>query len=133
MAEKPATVEAYLAATPEEGRSRFAELRSIVQALAPAAAESISYDIPTFKYQGRPLVYFGLWKTHCALYGPNLAQHQADLAGYDVAKGTLRLPLDKPLPDALVRKLVTARMAEIDLALAARKTGRKKSDPSAST
>jgi uncharacterized protein YdhG (YjbR/CyaY superfamily) len=126
VAEKPTSIEGYLAAVAEDGRARFAELRKLVHDLAPDAVESISYDIPTFKYQGRPLIYFGVWKTHCALYGPNLAHHTADLVGYDVAKGTLRLPPDKPLPEALVRKLLTSRKEEIEAAAAARKRPPKK-------
>jgi uncharacterized protein YdhG (YjbR/CyaY superfamily) len=125
VAGKPTSVESYLAGVPEAGRGRFAELRKLVQALVPDAAESISYDIPTFKYQGRPLVYFGVWKSHCALYGPNLEHHAADLVGYDVAKGTLRLPPDQPLPEALIRKLLTSRKAEIEEAAAARRRPRK--------
>ena len=126
MAEKPTTVEGYLAGVSEAGREHFAELRKLVQSLAPDAAESISYAIPTFKYQGRPLVYFAVWKSHCALYGPNLQHHAADLVGYDVAKGTLRVPPDQPLPEALIRKLLTSRKEEIEAAAAARKQSPKK-------
>lgn len=62
-----------------------------------------------FKHNGKPLVYFGYAKAHCALYG--IDTHGAELKAYDLSKGTIRFPADKPLPDRLVAKIVKARIA----------------------
>ena len=124
MNAKPTDVDGYLATVPEEARARFEELRRTIEALAPGAAESISYDMPTFKYQGQRLAYFAAWKTHSALYGMNADAHREELAGYDTSRGTIRFPLDAPLPEALVKTLVSERMAAIEAATAARKRKR---------
>jgi uncharacterized protein YdhG (YjbR/CyaY superfamily) len=108
-------VDDYLAAVPEEAWAALEKLRQTIRAAAPEAIEVISYQIPTFKHQGRPLVSFGAAKNHCAFYvmSPNvMAAYAAELKDYDVAKGTIRFPVDKPLSAALVTKLVKARIAE---------------------
>jgi uncharacterized protein YdhG (YjbR/CyaY superfamily) len=118
---KPVDFDGYLATVPDEARPMLEQLRSLVKALAPDAVESISYDMPTFRYQGRPLIYFGGWKNHCAVYGMNADAHQEELAAYDTSKGTIRFPLSKSLPEALVKTLVTERMAAIEAAAVERK------------
>jgi uncharacterized protein YdhG (YjbR/CyaY superfamily) len=106
-----------LAAQPEDVKTALASLRQTITATAPDAVESISYDIPTFKYRGKPLIYFAAHQRHCALYGIDVAAHAGDLAGYETSpKGTVRFTPDQSLPEALVRKLVVARMATIDAA-----------------
>ena len=108
-------VEAYLAAVPEEARAALEQLRRRIRAALPGAIETISYGIPTFKQDGRPVVGFGAGKGHCALYvmSPKVMEaHAADLEGYDTSKGTIRFAAGKPLPAALVKKLVRARVAE---------------------
>jgi uncharacterized protein YdhG (YjbR/CyaY superfamily) len=90
----------------------------MIRAIAPDAVESISYGMPTFKYHGRPLIYFGAWKSHCAIYGMNVEGHDAELAAYEVKKGTISFPLGEPLPEALVNALVTERMAAIEASAA---------------
>jgi len=107
-------VDTYLGALPEEQRAALEKLRATIRAAAPDAAESISYGMPTFKYKGRPLIYFGAAKKHCALYGMHMEAHREELQRYDTSKGTIRFPSGKPLPAALVKKLVKARMAEIE-------------------
>lgn len=112
-----ADVEAFLAAVPEEARVTLEKLRSTIRAAVPKATEAISYGVPAFKHQGRPLISYGATKTHCALYvmSPKVMRaHAAELAKYDTGKGTIRFPAGKPLPEALVRKLVKARIAEIE-------------------
>jgi uncharacterized protein YdhG (YjbR/CyaY superfamily) len=111
---KPTTIEEYLARVPDDARATLEAVMTTIRSLAPEAAESISYDIPAFKYRARPLAYVGAWKNHCAMYGVNLDAHKEALAGYELAKGTLRFPIGKPLPEQLVRLLVAHRMAEID-------------------
>ena len=93
------------------------KLRKTIKAAAPKATEGISYGIVGFKHNGKPLVYFGYAKAHCALYGSTgrfIDAHAAELQAYDLSKGTIRFPANKPLPDALVRKLVKSRVAEIE-------------------
>jgi uncharacterized protein YdhG (YjbR/CyaY superfamily) len=117
-------VDAFLAALPLEIRAALENLRRAIRAAAPGAEESISYGVPAFKYRGRPLVSFGAAKSHCSFYVQSPAvmeAHLDELAAYDTSKGTVRFATDAPLPDALVAKLVRARMAETD---AATKPGR---------
>ena len=108
-------IDSYLAALPRDQRSALEKLRRTIRSAAPEAAESISYAIPTFKYKGKPLIYFGAAKNHCAIYGGiNIEAHKDELEGYDMAKGTIRFSPDKPVPAALVKKLVKDRVAEIE-------------------
>lgn len=111
----PKDVEAYLATVPPEARRMLKQLRKTIMAAAPKAVEGISYGVPGYKYNGRPLVYFGAAKKHCGFYVENGSFNEAykeELKAYDTSKGTIRFPLDKPLPIALVKKIVKARMAE---------------------
>lgn len=111
-------VDDYLAA-PKDKRAALMKLRKTIKAAAPNATESISYGIVGFKHNGKPLVYFGYWRAHCALYGTSsrfIEAHAAELKAYDLSKGTIRFPADKPLPDRLVTKIVKARIAEVEKA-----------------
>ena len=109
-------VDRYLAGIPEGARKTLEKLRKDIRAAAPRATEHISYEMPTFKMDGRFLVSYAAWKKHCSLYpvsASSLAALGEDRGKYDVnEKGTLRFPPDKPLPAALVRKVVRARLAE---------------------
>jgi uncharacterized protein YdhG (YjbR/CyaY superfamily) len=120
MAGKPTNVDEYLATVPDEARVRFEELRRVVRTLAPGAVEVISYGMPTFKLSGKWLAYFGAWKSHYGLYGMNGYVSSDELARYDTDKGTIRFPLEEPLPEALVKKLVSARLTDISAAAAQR-------------
>ena len=104
-------VDAYITRAPREWQSRLRALRAALKSAAPAAVERISYGMPYYEHKGR-LVYFSLSKAHIGLYipGPILAEHKAELAGYETTAATLRLPLDKKLPVALIKKLVKARL-----------------------
>jgi uncharacterized protein YdhG (YjbR/CyaY superfamily) len=114
------TVDDYLAAAPKDKRAALMKLRKTIKAAAPQATESMSYGVAAFKHPGgKPIIYFGYWKDHYALYGIGSAfikTHAAELKAYDVSKGTIRFPLDKPLPHRLVTKIVKARIAEIEKA-----------------
>jgi uncharacterized protein YdhG (YjbR/CyaY superfamily) len=103
-----ATVDEYIAAQAAAAQPRLRELRAIVRAALPEAAEGISYGMPTYTFGGGA-VYFGAAKRHCALYGAALDACPEELRGFDTSKGTVRFPLDQPIPAELVRKLVLAK------------------------
>jgi len=111
---KPKTIDEYLAALSADQRAALEKLRKTIRAAAPEAEECISYQLPAFRQNGM-LVAFGATANHCAFYpmsSNTVAAHQEELRNYDTSKGTIRFPADKPLPAALVRKLVKARIAE---------------------
>ena len=112
---KPKTIDEYLALTKPEQRAVLEKLRKTIHATAPGAVEYIGYGLAGFKFNGRPLVYFGAWENHCALYAASPAvqkEFQKELKGFEVSKGTIRFTPEKPLPLALVKALVKARIAE---------------------
>ena len=108
-------VEAYLARLPEPAQATLRTLRDRIRAAAPrAATECISYRMPAFRYKG-VLVAYAAFKKHCSLFPMQASlidAMQDELAGYRTSKGTLQFSVDKPLPAALVRKMVKARVAE---------------------
>ena len=110
----PQTIDEYLAGLSDDKRAALEKLRKTIRAAAPQAEECISYQLPAFRLNGL-LVAFGASASHCAFYpmsGSTIAAHKEALEGYDTSKGTIRFSPDKPLPAALVRKLVKARIAE---------------------
>jgi len=113
---RPADLSAYIASAAPDKRAALRKLRKDITAAAPRAEEGFSYGMPAFRLDGRPLAAFAAAANHCSLYPMSAAvirAHAADLAGYDTSKGTIRFPPDKPLPSALVRKIVKTRMAEL--------------------
>ena len=114
MAAKPQTIDGYLATLSDDKRAALEKLRKTIRAAAPKAEECISYQLPAFRQNGM-LVAFGATANHCAFYlmsSTTVEEHKDELKGYDTSKGTIRFQADKPLPGALVRKLVKARIAE---------------------
>lgn len=110
----PKTVEEYLAAVPEPARTTLIKVRATIRAAAPASAtEGISYGMPMFKYKGL-LCGFAAFAKHCSLFpgAAPIAAFQEELKNFPTSKGTIQFPVDKPLPAALVKKLVKARVAE---------------------
>jgi uncharacterized protein YdhG (YjbR/CyaY superfamily) len=108
------TIDEYLATLSDDKRAALQKLRRTIRAAAPDAEECISYQLPAFRLNGL-LVAFGATANHCAFYpmsASTVATHKKDLEEYDISKGTIRFQPSKPLPAALVRKLVKARLAE---------------------
>jgi uncharacterized protein YdhG (YjbR/CyaY superfamily) len=106
-----ASVDDYIAAQSAAAQPRLRELRAIIRAAVPEATEVISYGLPTYKFRVGS-VYFGAAKRHVALYGSAMDALAEELRGYDSSKGTLRFPLNQPIPAELVGKLVLATVAE---------------------
>ncbi len=110
----PKTVDEYLALQPEAVRIQLEKVRQLIKKTAPEAEETISYQMPMYKFHGM-LVAFGGLKNHCALYPCNstLVSHfQEELKGFSTAPGTIRFSVDNPLPPALIKKIVKIRMQE---------------------
>jgi len=112
----PENVDEYLARVPEPARSTLNKIRAAIRSAAPAeATEAISYGIPAFKYKG-VLVWFAAFSDHCSLF-PTAAVIETfknELKGFSTSKGTIHFPTDKPLPAALVKKMVKARVSQIE-------------------
>ena len=110
---EPKTHDDYLAKLSPDKRAALEKLRSTIKAVVPEAEECISYRIPAFRLNTKLLVFYGAGKNHCAFYpGSTIQSLKTDLRGYDTSKGTIRFSPDKPLPAALVRKLVKLRITE---------------------
>ncbi len=113
----PQTVDEYLAALPEEARDTLEKIRKTIKAAAPKATEGISYQVPMYKHHGM-LVGFAAFKDHCSLFPGTkaIAAYKDELKAYKTSKGTIRFPIGKPLPAALVKKLVKTQIAENEAA-----------------
>ena len=108
------TIDEYMAALGDEQRTALERIRKLIHAAAPEAEECISYQLPAFRL-GKLLVAYGASASHCAFYpmsAATIAAHKNELKGNDTSKGTIRFQPEKPLPAALVKKLVRARIAE---------------------
>jgi len=109
-------VDEYLARVPEPARSTLNKIRAVIRSAAPPeTTERISYGIPAFKYEG-VLVWYAAFSDHCSLF-PTAAiieMFKKDLQGFVTSKGTIQFPTDRPLPGAVVKKIVKARVAQIE-------------------
>lgn len=115
-AKAPRTVDEYLAAVPEPARSTLGKVRATIRSVVPAETEEVlSYRIPAFRYK-KVLVWYAAFSDHCSLFPtPSvIAQFKEELKGYKIAKGTIQFPVDKPLPTALLKKIVRARLLKIE-------------------
>ena len=112
---KPKTIDEYLANVKPDHRKALQKLRQTIHTAVPNVEECIGYGIPAFRLNRRLLVFFGAWANHCAFYqgsASTLKTFQNELKKFETSKGTIRFSPDKPLPVALVKKLVKTRIAE---------------------
>ena len=110
MVDRPATVDEYVAGLPADAATIMEELRRTIRDVVPGVEEKISYSMPTFVLDGRPLVHVAAWKKHIGLYPlPELeGPLAAEVAPYRGAKDAMQLPLREPVPYELVGRVVTA-------------------------
>lgn len=103
---KPRTIDEYIAAQAEDVQPKLCEIRRILRAAIPDAAERISWSMPTY-WKGQNLIHFAASKKHIGLYpgGEATTVFASELKDYDVSKGTIRLPYDRPLPAELIAKI----------------------------
>ena len=110
------TVDDYLAAVPEPARATLSKVRATIRSVVPKETEEvISYGIPAFKYK-KVIVWYAAFAEHCSLFptASVIAKFKGELKGYKISKGTIQFPVDKPLPAALLKKMVKARMADLE-------------------
>ncbi len=110
-------IDAYLATLPADQHEALQRVRAQVARLVPEAVEAISYGMPAFKLHGRGLLWFAAWKAHCSIYPLTDAFLKANadaLMGYRRTKGSLHFTAQAPLPEALVERMVRARLADLD-------------------
>jgi uncharacterized protein YdhG (YjbR/CyaY superfamily) len=110
----PKSIDEYLAGVPEPARTTLQKIRAAIRSAAPPeATETISYGMPAFKHNG-VLMWFASFSNHCSLF-PTASVIEAfrdELKGFRISKGTVQFPTDKPLPAALVKKMVKLRVAQ---------------------
>src|SRR5579872_2834977 len=110
----PNSVDEYIASIPEPARSTLSQIRAAIRsAVPPEATEAISYGIPAFKHNG-VLVWFAAFKSHCSFFptASVIKTFKGELEGFSTSKGTIHFPIDEPLPVALIKRMVKARVAE---------------------
>jgi uncharacterized protein YdhG (YjbR/CyaY superfamily) len=109
-------VDAYLSGVPDAPRAALEALRATIKAAAPDAVETISYQMPAFKLNGRLLVSYAAFTNHCSLFPASeqvIEAHGDSLAPYLAGKGTIRFTVSAPLSARLVRKIVKTRVQEV--------------------
>jgi len=100
---RPATIDEYIAGFPPDVQARLESVRHAIRKAAPGAQEKISYGIPTFALRGN-LVHFAAFRNHVGFYpgAAGIAEFVNEFAGYEASKGTVRFPMDRPIPLALI-------------------------------
>jgi uncharacterized protein YdhG (YjbR/CyaY superfamily) len=110
------SVDEYIASQPEAVQSILGRVRSAIREAVPRAEEVISYKIPTYKLHGSAVLYFAGWKQHYSLYPATervVAAFKDELSSYEVKKGTIRFPLDQPVPVKLIGRIAKFRAKEV--------------------
>lgn len=116
MAQDP-RIDAYLARLSPHQRESLQALRARITTAVPDAVETIGYGMPAFKLDGRGLIWFAGWKTHCSIYPLTdafLTAHRDELEGFGRTKGSLHFTPERPLPDDLLDSLIRARVADVE-------------------
>ncbi len=108
------SMDEYIATFPDDVQKTLQKVRSTINAAAPKAEETISYEIPTFKLNGKYLIYFAGWKNHISVYPipAGDAAFREAVEPYISGKGTLKFPLDEPIPYKLITQMVKLQMAD---------------------
>lgn len=116
LMDKAKTVDEYLSKVEPRFRVELERIRAFVKQLAPDAEETMSYNMPTFKYKDRPLVYFTTSKKHMSFYPSSwvIEDLKAKLKDYKTTEHAIQFTLENPLPEALIKELVLAHMKFID-------------------
>ena len=114
MSDARRPIDVYIAKFPEKTREQLQKLRNVIQEAAPDSVETLSYGIPTFK-QGRNLVHFAGYKKHVGFYPTpsSIELFREELSEYEVSKGTVKFPHDKPIPYDLIKRVVEYRVNEV--------------------
>ena len=110
------TVPEYLAKVPEPARSTLNKVRNVIRSVVPKeTTEVISYGIPAFRHK-KVIVWYAAFVTHCSVVptASMIAKFKDELEGYKISKGTIQFPTDKPMPAALIKRIVKARLSEIE-------------------
>lgn len=110
------TIDEYITTFPADVQTRLEKFRRIIHETAPEATEAISYAMPTFKLNGKNLIHFAAFPKHVGLYPlpHTIEAFKDDLVEYKHAKGSIQFPLDQPIPEELIRKIVLFRIGDID-------------------
>lgn len=119
-------IDACIQAAPGVAQAKLKQLRALIQEFLPEADEAISYGMPAYKLRGKGVVAFAGYKQHVGFYpmsGSLIEDFKHELAGYKTSKGAVQFSLDKPLPKTLIKKLIRARVKQIQVVL---KSARKK-------
>jgi uncharacterized protein YdhG (YjbR/CyaY superfamily) len=110
-------VDRYLEAVPEPARSTLKMIRAAIRSAAPPeSTEAMGYGMPTFRYK-KALIGYAAFANHCGLFPMSagvMAALREELSAYETSKGGIRFPVDRPVPATLIRKLIKARLAEIE-------------------
>jgi uncharacterized protein YdhG (YjbR/CyaY superfamily) len=107
-------IDEYIAGFPNDVQKILKKIRMTIRKAAPDAEETISYRIPTFTLKRKYLVYFAAYKKHIGLYPAprGIEKFKKELSAYEGGKGTVRFPLDKPIPFGLIERIVKFRVKE---------------------
>ncbi len=108
------TIDEYIGAFPKDVQGILQRIRKTIRNAAPEAVETISYQMPTFKLNGKGLVYFAAYEKHIGFYPipSGMKAFERELSPYKQGKGSVQFPIDKPIPYGLVRKIVVFRAKE---------------------
>ena len=112
--QKATTVDSYIAGFPEDVQAHLVRIRAIIKEKAPLAIESMAYDMPAYKMNGKPLVYFAAFQNHIGFYATP-SGHEAftkELSQYKQGKGSVQFPLHQPIPFDLIGRMVSFRVQE---------------------